>query len=98
MVGASEEVGRDDGALVGAVDDAGGLPEFEFETGSDDGGVIADASFFFVLLFVCIAVGTLLSLDLLSRECVAAGVKGGDCMRDAAGVIRGELLPETVLS
>jgi hypothetical protein len=44
------------------------------------------------------AVGTLLSLDLLSRECVAAGVKGGDCMRDGAGVIRGELLPETVLS
>lgn len=35
--GASEEFGRDDGALVGPVDDTGGLPEFELETGSDDG-------------------------------------------------------------
>lgn len=33
---------------------------------------------------------TALSLVLVSCECVAAGVRGGDCMADACGEARGE--------
>lgn len=51
---------------------------------------------FFLVVWTAAEVPT--SPGLLSRECVAAGVNGGDCMRDAAGVMRGELLPDAVLS
>lgn len=89
----SFEFGRDAEALVRPAADDGWF--VVFEVGSEVGGVIADDSFFFVWLDACLP-AVVMSLDLLSRECVAAGVRGGDCIRVTGGVMRGELLSETV--
>jgi hypothetical protein len=81
----SVELRRVAGALVGA---GGGacLPAWTDE--SEISGVTRDGS----------SLAGLFSVALLSRECVAAGVSGGDCMTDTCGEPGGEVVVEMVLS
>lgn len=91
MAANSDEFGLVAGALVGG-SGRGCFPEFEI--GSEICGVM-EACPVDGLFWVVVA-GP--SAGLLSRECVAAGVKGGDCIIATRGEAWGDVLADVVFT